>query len=441
MVSEVSLLGGWLPMVMELAAATALVLAIGWRDFRWRTRRVPVIAAATVLVGFLAARVGAPALGITDPLPLSVWSWFAAAVGALLVLALGWTSTSWWRRLTAVLAMVLALVVCANDVNRFVGYFPTVADAVAGLQGQLPPGQLSIAQVRNRDPQGAVAGALVSVTIPATPSGFAHRTELVYLPPVWFRKSHRPALPVVEMIGAEHSKPENWVRIGNAVRTARAYAAQHHGAGPILAFVDPTASFANDTECVNGPQGNAEDHLVRDVPPYLSATFGASRNPRLWAVLGFSMGGTCAIGLATEHPASFGHFVDISGDLTPNTGNKAQTIAHLYGGSAAAWAAHDPLTVMARHGRYASLTGRFLDGTEELTHIRQARLLAGAAARVHIPSQVVVLPGGHNWQFGSTAFANVFPWLCGQLGLPVGNALPVPHPRKHSVLSAGRQLG
>jgi S-formylglutathione hydrolase FrmB len=401
--------------VLELADATALVLAAGWRDFHWRTRRVPVIVAAAILGGFLAATVGAPAAGITDPLPLSVWVWFAVAFCALLVLALGWTTARLPQRLTAVLAAGLAVVVCANSVNQFVGYYPTVGAAVAGLQGLQPPGQVSFSQIRE-DPKGARTGELVGVTIPATLSGFTHRQELVYLPPVWFRKSHRP-LPVVEMIGAEHSKPENWVRIGDAVRTSQAYAAVHHGLAPILAFVDATAAFANDTECVNGPQGMAEDHLVRDVPAFMSATFGASRDPRAWAVAGFSMGGTCAVGLAVEHPKTFGHFVDISGDLTPNTGDKAQTIANLYGGSVAAWAAHDPLTVMTRHGRYAALTGQFLDGKAELLHTREAQQLAAVGRRVHIASQVLVLPGGHTWQFASTAFAHVFPWLCGQLGL------------------------
>jgi S-formylglutathione hydrolase FrmB len=125
------------------------------------------------------------------------------------------------------------------------------------------------------------------------------------------------------------------------------------------------------------------------------------------------------VGLAVEHPTTFGHFIDISGDLTPNTGDKAQTIANLYGGSVAAWAAHDPLTVMTRHGRYPALTGRFLDGKKELLSTREARQLADVGRRVHIASQVVILPGGHTWQFASTAFANVLPWLCGQLGLAV----------------------
>jgi S-formylglutathione hydrolase FrmB len=205
------------------------------------------------------------------------------------------------------------------------------------------------------------------------------------------------------------------VRIGDAVKTAQAYAAQHHGLGPILVFADATANFGNDTECVDGPHGQAEDHLYRDIPAYISATFGASRDPRSWAVAGFSMGGTCAIGLTTEHPGTFGHFVDISGDQYPNTGTKAQTIANLFGGSAAAYAAHDPLTVIAKHGRYPALTGRYLDGTEEKLHAREANLLIAAGKKEGIVSKLTVLPGTHNWQFAESAFAYIYPWLCEQL--------------------------
>jgi enterochelin esterase-like enzyme len=422
MVVEVSLLAGWLPLTLQLAAGLALILAVGWRDFRWRTRRVPIIAAATVLFGILAAWVVSPALGITDPLPLKVWIWLSVAFGALLVLAVGWSSARWPRKLTALVAAVLAAVVGANGINQFVGYFPTVNDAVAGLQGQKVPGQVSLAQVNGHsDPAGARSGELVVVTIPAVPSGFTHRQELVYLPPVWFRGPHHPVLPAVEMIGAEHSKPENWVRIGDAVKTAQAYAARHHGLAPILVFVDATAVFSNDTECVNGPHGQAEDHLFRDVPAYISNTFGASRNPRAWAVAGFSMGGTCAIGLTTEHPDTFGHFVDISGDLAPNTGDKAQTIANLFGGSAAAYAAHDPLTVIARHGCYQALTGRFLDGSDEKLHAKEAYQLVSAGKKQGIVSQVTILPGTHNWQFAQEAFSYIFPWLCQQLGVGGGD--------------------
>ncbi|EUA66178.1 esterase family domain protein [Mycobacterium xenopi 4042] len=71
------------------------------------------------------------------------------------------------------------------------------------------------------------------------------------------------------------------------------------------------------------------------------------------------MGGTCAVDLTVMHPELFSTFVDIAGDLGPNSGTKAQTIARLFGGNAAAWAAFDPTTVIKRHGPYSGVSGWF----------------------------------------------------------------------------------
>ena len=411
----VSLLSGWLPVVLEVAAAVALVAAAGWRDQRWRTRRLPFIAAAAVLFAFGAGEASGRLFGITDPLPTSFWAWLGVAVAGLLVLVVGWRSARWWRSAVGVVAVGLALLVCGNSINQFVGYYPTVGAAMADLRGRPPAGQITLQQLHgNHLPDAEQTGELVSVDIPSSTKTFTPRRELVYLPPVWFRHGHRP-LPAVEMIGAEHAAPENWVRIGGAVRASNAYAAHHQGRSPILVFVDATESFNNDTECVNGPHGTAEDYLVKDVPRFVIANFGASRDARHWGVLGFSMGGTCAIGLTVEHPQTFGHFVDIDGDLGPNIGDKAQTIATLYGGSAAAWAAHDPLTVMAHHGRYRDVSGRFVNGSNEHHLIQNSQQLAAAAHKVDIPAKVVVMHGSHVWQFAEDVFARTLPWLSTEL--------------------------
>src|SRR5437588_9059968 len=47
-------------------------------------------------------------------------------------------------------------------------------------------------------------------------------------------------------------------------------------------------------------------------------------------------------------------------DFFPNAGNKAQTIARLFGGNAAAWAAFDPTTMITRHGHYGDVAGWFV---------------------------------------------------------------------------------
>ncbi|MBL3747930.1 hypothetical protein IQ261_27120, partial [Mycobacteroides abscessus subsp. massiliense] len=182
--------------------------------------------------------------------------------------------------------------------------------------------------------------------IPADASGFKHRGEYVYLPPAWFAGETPPRLPVVMMIAGEFNTPADWVRTGNATKMIDDYAASHAGQAPIFVFVDVAGSFNNDTECVNGPRGNAADHLTEDVRPYVVSEFDSSPDPANWAVVGWSMGGTCAVDLMVMHPDLFSTFVDIAGDHGPTAGTKQQTIDRLYGGDAAQWDAFDPRTVM-----------------------------------------------------------------------------------------------
>ena len=422
---SVSLLGGWFPAVLEVVAAGVLIAAVGWRDRRWRLGVVPIVVGAAAFVTLFAAYPGAELIGLTDPLPFSVWLWFGLAVGALIVLGAGWRTARWWRRGTAVVAAALAALVCANGINQFVGYYPTIDSAVNDWTDTPLPGQLSMAGLAHTAGTTKLppAGRLVAVNIPATYSHFNHRQELVYLPPIWFRGDHRPALPVVELIGGERGGPGDWVRLGNAVQVSDAYAHRHHGYAPILVFVDATERFDNDTECVNGPRGNSADHLDQDIPHFVEKTFGASHDPRQWAVAGFSMGGTCAIDLVVEHPDVFDHFIDISGDLAPYTSTPAASLHDLYGGNVALEHANEPLLVMHAHGKYTNVNGLFLTSTQELRHQHEAEELSAAAAKVGIWSRVEISPGTHVWQFAAPAFATAYPWLA--------NQLEVPHSQRH----------
>lgn len=418
----VSLLGGWLPVALQVAAATVLLVAVGWRDRRWRLRVLPVVAGLTVVLTVLAAYPGARAARQVDPVPISVWLWLGATAGALLVLAVGWRSARWWRRGTALVAAALAAFVCANAINRDVGYYPTIGAALNDWKHAPQPGQTSLPDAVHA--AGATktpaVGKLVAVDIPATYSHFTHRHELVYLPPVWFAGHSRPALPVVVLVGAEYGSPGDWVRLGDATHVSDGYAAAHHGYAPILVFADATGRFSNDTECVNGVRGNAADHLAADIPAYVEKTFGAARDPGRWAVAGFSMGGTCALDLVVQHPNVFGHFVDISGDLAPYSGTPAQTLHDLYGGDDNRRRANDPRLVMRAHGPYVGISGLFCLGTGEERRRPDAEELVRAAGAVGIRSQIEVSPGAHTWQFAASAFASHFPWLVDQLAARQG---------------------
>jgi S-formylglutathione hydrolase FrmB len=440
-----SLLHGWLPPTIEAVAVVVLVLAIGWRSRPWRFLWLPL--AVVLGIGVAAwVRWYMDAQGLAgDPAPLSLWIWTGLTGLAVGVLVLGWRHARWWRRGVSLLAVPLCLLSAGVVLNLWVGYFPTVQTAWNQLTAGPLPDQTTLAAAQAMQRNGTVPshGEVVPVNIPDNASHFTHRTELVYLPPAWFASDPPPKLPTVMMIAGEFNTPADWIRTGNAVSTIDAFAAAHHGNAPVFVFVDAGGSFNNDTECVNGPRGNVADHLTEDVVPYIDSTFGVSVSPANWGIVGWSMGGTCAVDLTVMHPNLFSTFVDIAGDMGPNAGTKQQTIARLYGGNAAEWAEFEPTTVITKHGRYQGVSGWFAISSEApAQHAKfkpggggtglggqdaegnpgdqtQAADSLCALGRANgITCAVVATPGGHTWQFADQVFSSSLPWLAGQIGTP-----------------------
>jgi S-formylglutathione hydrolase FrmB len=443
----ISLFGGWFPISVEILTIVVLIVAIGWRTRRWRVVWVPVSAAIGVLAA-LAARTYMNSEGLaSDPAPLALWVWTAVCAGSVAVAVLGFRGARWSRRALSLVAIPLTLVCALMVLNEWVGYYETLGRVWWDVASGPLPDQVDakdLPGLRNTHPN---EGKLVPVDIPDGASGFKHRREYVYLPPVWFTGNVAPTLPAVMMIAGEFGNPTNWIRTGNAIAAIDNYAKGHGGQAPVLVFVDVSGRFNNDTECVNGPRGNAADHLTKGVRPYVISRFGTSSDPSHWAVVGMSSGGTCAIDLTVMHPDLFSTFEDIGGDRGPNAGTKQQTITRLYGGDAASWDAYDPRTVMARHGPYSGVAGYFDDSqeppddkTKSLPDFHQDRAaplgyggnaddnqirekgalpdVCAAAVAVNIGCTLRVYTGYHTWQFGARAFSDAMPWIAQRVHTP-----------------------
>jgi len=449
----VSLLGGWLPATLQGVAVVVLLLAIGWRSRRWRAVWLPL----AVLVGVAAAGLThwyVAFQGIADNPALPIfWIWVALTGLAVGVATLGWRATQWWRRTVSLFAVLLCLLSTGITLNLSVGYFATVQMAWNQLTAGALPDQVEqdTVSAMSRSHTVPLQGTVIPVKIPNDASKFKHRTEFVYLPPAWYSTNPPPALPTVMMIGGQFNTPADWIRQGNAVKTIDHFAATHGGNAPAFVFVDTGGSFNNDTECVNGPRGNAADHLTRDVVPFMTAQFGVSQDSDHWGIVGFSMGGTCAVDLTAMHPELFGSFVDIAGDLSPAAGTKAQTIARLFGGNATAWAAFDPTTVITKHGPYHGVSGWFAisNGPHKQRIMPDLGNAAGGSGRHRsredpggqteaantlcalgkvngIACAVTATPGQHNWPFAEEVFVSSLPWMAGQIGVPAVVRSPMP---------------
>ncbi len=439
----VALLAGLLdqvPLLNQPAAAViewlgAATLVGSWLSAgrRWLRRVLPALLGGILLVTGLIALTLWQTGTVTDAYPPTFGVWVGLAFAALAGLPLGIRArrspdrvarVDRVRRLTAVMAVPLTIVGAVMLIDGEYGIWPQVgdllghtrtlnADALPGLTGLSPgkppdPGKGATAPVNPAE--SSRHGVVVDLDIPGTVSHFNHRPGVVYLPPAYLR-SGVTGLPVLIMLTGTPGSPINWLRSGRAQATEDAYAATHNGVAPILVVVDQNGSATGDTECVDGPQGNAETYLTVDVPAFLIATFHLSADPARWGIVGFSEGGTCALDLVVSHPDLFRHAVDLGGGLKPTLGDSQRTLTELFGGSLAAQEAHDPLRIMAsRH--YTGVSAWFAGGTEDPKAMTAARRLSAAAQQAGISQHELTLTGGHSWQFAATAFAQILPQLC-----------------------------
>jgi S-formylglutathione hydrolase FrmB len=431
---------GWfdrIPLLDPALAATiealaALALAGSWisRQRRWLAIELPTVVLVSAAVTGLVAAALRLTGAVTDPYPACFALWVAMGLAALIGLPLVLAAPGALRRCAAGAAVPLTLAGALLLVNDEYGVWPTLGDllghtrlldgrvlnskvlngkvldgnAVNGTAPHVPPGSL-----------GSDRGILVALDPPATRSHFAHRPGSVYLPPAYFT-SARTTLPVIIMLAGAPGGTVQWPTSGKAITAADAYAAAHHGRAPVLLFVDQNGSATGDTECVDGPQGNAETYLTVDVPAFVTRTLRVPQFAGRWAVAGFSAGGTCAIDLALAHPDMFRHFVDLAGDPCPNLGNRDHTRWALFGGSRDAMENHDPVRLLrARH--YKGTTGWFAAGVNDPGRLAVSRRLAVTAAKGGVKVHEFTGVAGHNWQFASDAFARVLPSLCADLGL------------------------
>lgn len=417
------LIRGAVPAALGAASAIALATALARRVRPGRLVGALVVAAAIVAV----MRVGVAGAVDVSRIPRSFYLWAAIPLFALGAVTSMPRPHARWRWAVGGFAVLLAAGFAADEVNSWFAYFPTAADLAAQpVPGEVPAAPV-LARLKDEQPRNAppvTDGALLRLDIVATTSGFRHRAAYVWVPPAAFDRGVDP-LPVVVMLAGTPGAPDNLLRAVDTVDLAKRYAMLHGGRAPLLVFPDHNGSFGADTECVDGPRGDAETYLTVDVPAFLRATFPVT--PGRWGIAGFSEGGTCALTLSLRHPGLFSTYLDIAGDLRPNLGMSARqtslTVSRLFGGSRQAWSEHDPVTLLS-NGRFDGVAGRMVAGRSDRPAMEAARTLDPMARKAGIESDIAFVNGHHSFATASRALTRNFDWLARRLEPVPADLLP-----------------
>lgn len=448
-IAAISLVSGWLPITVDVAAVVALLVAVIRRPRR--RALIAVLLATTVGVGLglflcwlLSDRLDLFDVSLS---PISR-AWIAAAFGTAGAALASAVRPGAGRRAVAVIAVPLCLLAGGLGVNADFGQYTTVGSlSGTAVAAPIPASVLALQRIgapgataagssaggsgsgsgstapadalwSHATPAGSPAqGLLGSVTIPATVSHFAARAAYLYLPPAAL-VAHPLALPVLIMLAGQPGGPTNMIASGRIATFVDAFAAAHHGIAPIVVVPDQLSAPQVNPMCVDSPLGDSASYLTVDVPDWIRTHLTVQTTPASWAIGGFSQGGTCSIQLGSSHPELFGSIFDISGQIAPKNGSLSETIARGFGGSAAAYTAALPATVLAENAPYRDTVAVFSTGQFDTKYGPESDEVFAAATAAGMRATHVVSPGtAHDWHTVQWALRTQLAPIYRQLGV------------------------
>jgi S-formylglutathione hydrolase FrmB len=427
---DAPLVSGAVPLLVGAGAVAGAAFLLVRRGRCWWTRTVPgallVAAALTALLAVLVERVWRP---FPDAVPLPVLLFVGATLAAVGLAAAGMRARRWPGRAAALVAVLLVVLGSAAGTNLVYREYPTLRTAL-GLPAadQIPftevPLREQVIGARSGLPLSAIwrapagmpaTGVVTQVTIPAPESGFAARPAWLYLPPAYLARP-RAQLPVLVLLSGQPGSPDDWLNGGMLAGRADAFAAAHDGLAPVVVMPDHLGAPLTNPLCMDSRLGNVATYLSVDVPRWIRDTLQVDPQPSGWAIGGFSNGGTCALQMAVKAPQVYPTFVDISGEEEPTLGDRTSTVQAAFGGDAAAFAAVNPLDVMARE-RFPGTAAFLAAGEQDAEYLPQAQRVLAACAAAGMDVRWEVDPGGHTWEVWGPALEQALPWLATRLGM------------------------
>ena len=366
---ELSLVRGIVPRtVFGLTAIAAIILVIGLAlsKSNKRGRLHPLIVsliaavlagAAGLLVAWLVSDVFM-VFGVSLGWPV-IFTIAGGIAGVGFVIAAAVTLRG-VRRALAVVLVPLVLLSTALGVDSIYGEYQTIGTLVgytpyASLGSiEVHKAAMSVSDWHSKARKGSLPsmpsqGKVLTVDIPNTESNFTARKAMIYLPPAAL-SDRPPALPVMELLAGQPGSPSRLIDAGNIAATMNAYAAKHDGLAPIVLVPDQNGEATHNSLCADTTQGNAETYLTTDVVNWAKKMLPVAKSARMWAMGGFSQGGTCTTQLVPRHPDIYGAMLPVDGELKPTNGSVAKMVQEYFAGDRKAYDEQVPVNAIAATG-------------------------------------------------------------------------------------------
>lgn len=428
----VSLLTGWLPWTILILGVVALGYLL-YRTQRWWW--VAFVPAAVVVSLALAWLLGGPVSEslIGQSLLTSDRVWIAVIIAGLLLMVGNFVRSTAVRGSVCVLCAILVFAAAGNEINKSFAQYPTLGDLVgdsgavvidgppavdpSGSYAALPPGPLTQTWTPTGPNIPTDGGRVSEITLPGTESGFQARTAQVYYPPAYFAENPQP-LPVLVLMAGQPGGPGDWLTGQRVQQVFDPFAADHRGIAPVVVVVDQLGGDGlGNPMCFDSPLGNVDTYLSKDVPAGIKKQLVVNPDQKVWAIGGFSNGGTCAFQMAVNHPDVYPSFIDIGGEVEPSNGSHQSTVQAAFGGDEAKFKAVNPMDVL-KTKQFPEVSGWFIFGADDGVYSPGGPTLEDAAKKAGMDAQLWLSPGtGHDWNTVIAGMNHVLPWLTQRMEL------------------------
>lgn len=409
---ELSLVRGIVPRtVFGLTAIAAIILVIGLAlsksNKRGRLHPLIVSLIAAVLAGAAGMLV----------------AWLVSDVFMVFGVSLGWPVIFTIAGGIAGVGFVIAAAVTMRGARRVLAIVlvPLVLLSTALGSIEVHKAAMSVSDWRSKAQKGSLPsmpsqGKVLTVDIPNAKSNFTARKAMIYLPPAAL-SDRPPALPVMELLAGQPGSPSRLIDAGNIAATMNAYAAKHDGLAPIVLVPDQNGEATHNSLCADTTQGNAETYLTTDVVNWAKKMLPVAKSARMWAMGGFSQGGTCTTQLVPRHPDIYGAMLPVDGELKPTNGSVGKMVQEYFAGDRKAYDEQVPVNAIASSGtsEQALFTGA---GERDKESISNMRTIAAAARKAGMEVTELIVPGaGHDWHAVQAVWRPGLDWFGERTGL------------------------